>query len=96
MGMGEWGGGSRNLISTDARAVSNQAKNNVTSRVRLDEKYVARRALTILVKQRYQFARDCGIFLQRDARLESSFPARTLTNKPNPTARDKEINPTAH
>jgi hypothetical protein len=30
---------------TEARAVPNQAKNNVTSRVRLDEKYAERRAL---------------------------------------------------
>jgi hypothetical protein len=77
---------------TETRAVPNQAKNNVTSRVRLDEKYVARRALLKVVSQRLQFARVCEVFLQRDARLESSLigdtvnpetnsPARTLTNQ---------------
>jgi hypothetical protein len=66
---------------------SNPAKNNVTSRVRLDEKYAARRALTISATQMPQFARVCGVFLQRDARLESSFPARTLSQATNSTAR---------
>ena len=63
----------------------NHAKNNVTSRVRLDEKYAARRALLKAVHQGPQFARVCGIFLQRDARLESSAPARTLSQTTNST-----------
>jgi hypothetical protein len=41
----------RNYPITGARAAKNQAKNNVTSRVRLDEKYVERRALFKLAKQ---------------------------------------------
>ena len=60
----------------------NQAKNNVTSRVRLDEKYVARRALRMLVNPKPQFARVCVVFLQRDAQLESSYPVHTLTEQP--------------
>jgi hypothetical protein len=63
---------------TSARAVKNQAKNNVTSRVRLDEKYAERRALAILANQKPQSARVFGVFLQRDARLESSSPAVPL------------------
>jgi hypothetical protein len=68
---------------TETRAVPNQAKNNVTSRVRLDEKYYDRRALFKLANQKPQFARVFGVFLQRDAQLESSFPAR----KKSPTPR---------
>ena len=58
---------------------SNQAKNSVTSRARLDEKYYDRRALTKLANQKPQFERIFGVFLQRDARLESSSPVRTLS-----------------
>jgi hypothetical protein len=68
---------------TETRAVPNQAKNNVTSRVRLDEKYVARRALLKVVCQRLQFARVCEVFLQRDARLESNCPVRTPSQATN-------------
>ena len=60
------------LVQHRHTGCSIQAKNNVTSRVRLDEKYVARRALLKVVHQRPQFARVCVVFLQRDARLESS------------------------
>ncbi len=75
------------LRVTGTRAVKNQAKNNVTSRVRLDEKYAARRALLKVARQRPQFACVCGIFLQRDARLESSFPVRTLSQATHLPAR---------
>jgi hypothetical protein len=67
-----------NLTSYRSTGCSTQAKNNVTSRVRLDEKYAERRALAMLANQKPQFARVFGVFLQRDARLESSSPARTL------------------
>jgi hypothetical protein len=59
-----------------------QAKNNVTSRVRLDEKYAERRAVQKPIKPQQNFARVFGVFLQRDARLESSFPAIPLAQLP--------------
>jgi hypothetical protein len=68
---------------TETRAAPNQAKNNVTSRVRLDEKYAARRALLKLTNQKTQFARVCGVFLQRDARLESSLIGDTVSPETN-------------
>ena len=61
---------------------SNQAKNSVTSRARLDEKYYDRRALTKLANQKPQFERIFGVFLQRDARLESSSPEIPLAQIP--------------
>ncbi len=67
---------------TETRAAPNQAKNNVTSRVRLDEKYAARRALLKVAHQKPQFARVCEVFLQRDARLESSFSEIPLAQRP--------------
>jgi actin-related protein len=67
----------------EARAVANQAKNNVTSRVRLDEKYVERRAVQKLAKQPSTFARVFGVFLQRDARLESSSVGDTASQETN-------------
>jgi hypothetical protein len=66
---------------TETRAIPNQAKNNVTSRVRLDEKYAERRAVQKPANQNPKFARVFGVFLQRDARLESSFPARMLSQE---------------
>jgi hypothetical protein len=71
--------GSHRVNLSEARAAKNQAKNNVTSRVRLDEKYAERLALFKLANQKPQFARVFGVFLQRDARLESSSPVRTRT-----------------
>ena len=60
--------------TTDQRAgCSNPAKNNVTGRVRLDEKYAARRALTILVKPKTHFARICGVFFAKE--MPGSSPA---------------------
>jgi hypothetical protein len=72
---------------TETRAVLNQTKNNVTSRVRLDEKYVERRAVQEQAQQPSTFARVFGVFLQRDARLESSLPVRTLSQATNSTTR---------
>jgi hypothetical protein len=44
----------------------NQAKNNVTSRIRLDEKYAERRAVQKPVNQTSKFARVFVKILQRD------------------------------
>jgi hypothetical protein len=61
------------------RGLLKPSKEHVTSRVRLDEKYAERRAVQKSANQPSTFARVFGVFLQRDARLESSFPVRTLT-----------------
>ena len=60
-------------VITGARAAKNQAKNNVTSRVRLDEKYAERRALIKLANQEPNFARVCGVFFAKE--MPGSSPA---------------------
>jgi hypothetical protein len=51
---------------TETRAVQNQAKNNVTSRVRLDEKYYDRRAVQKLAKPQQKFVRVFGVFFAKE------------------------------